>query len=79
MAGQGGPDGLWRLDERLPVAFGSGSVLGFLDKGPVDRITVVYQPLLWNVSERFVLVQSEGRQFASIPPTWKLRSSASGR
>lgn len=67
MARQGGSDGLWRLDERLPVVFGSGSVLGFLDQAPVERITVVYQPLLWNVSERIILVESQGRQHAYYP------------
>lgn len=57
----------WSLDDRLPVVFGSGSVLGFLESHPVDRITVVYQPLLWNVSERFVLVESGGRLHAFYP------------
>lgn len=67
MAGQSGPEGLWTLNDRLPVVFGSGSVLGFLDKAPVERITVVYQPLLWNVSDRIVLVESQGRQHAYYP------------
>ncbi len=67
MADQSGGEGLWRLDDRLPVVFGSGSVLGFLEQQAVDRITVVYQPLLWNVSERFILVQAGGRQHAFYP------------
>jgi cell division protease FtsH len=67
MAAQSGGEGLWAIDERLPVVFGSGSLLGFLERHPVDRITVVYQPLLWNVSERFMLVQSEGRHHAFYP------------
>ncbi len=67
MADQSGGEGLWRLDDRLPVVFGSGSVLGFLEQHAVDRITVVYQPLLWNVSERFILVQAGGRQHAFYP------------
>jgi len=67
MAGQTGPDRLWSLNETLPVVFGTGSLLGFLERHPVDRITVIYRPLLWNVSERFVLVESEGRQHAYYP------------
>ena len=67
MADQSGGEGLWRLDDRLPVVFGSGSVLGFLEQHAVDRITVVYQPLLWNVSERFILVQAGGKQHAFYP------------
>lgn len=67
MAGQTGADRLWSLDERLPVVFGTGSLLGFLERERVDRITVIYRPLLWNVSERFVLVESGGRQHAYYP------------
>lgn len=55
------------LDEGLPVVFGSGSVLGFLEQHPAQRITVIYKPLLWNVSERFVLVESGGRLHAFYP------------
>ena len=60
MAGQSGADALWTLNDKLPVVFGTGSVLGFLEQNPVERITVIYKPLMWNVSERFVLVQSAG-------------------
>ncbi len=67
MAGQSGPDRLWSLNETLPVVFGTGSLIGFLERHPVERITVIYRPLLWNVSERFVLVESEGRQHAYYP------------
>lgn len=67
MAGQTGADRLWSLNESLPVVFGTGSLLGFIERHPVDRITVIYRPLLWNVSERFVLVESEGRQHAYYP------------
>jgi cell division protease FtsH len=67
MAGQTGADRLWSLNEQLPVVFGTGSLLGFLEREPVDRITVIYRPLLWNVSERFVLVESGGRQHAYYP------------
>lgn len=67
MAGQSGADALWTLDEKLPVVFGSGSVLGFLESNPVERITVIYKPLMWNVSERIVLIESAGKQFAYYP------------
>lgn len=62
-----GQEGLWALNETLPVVFGSGSVLSFLENNPVERITVIYKPLLWNVSERFILVESGGKQFAYYP------------
>lgn len=55
------------LDARLPLSFGSGSLLGFVDTHPVEAITVVYKPLLWNVSERIVVVRSGGEQFAFYP------------
>ncbi|HYE40183.1 MAG TPA: AAA family ATPase [Ramlibacter sp.] len=67
MAGQSGADALWTLNEKLPVVFGSGSVLGFLETHPVDRITVIYKPLMWNVSERIVLIESAGKQYAYYP------------
>jgi cell division protease FtsH len=67
MAGQSGSDALWTLDEKLPVVFGTGSVLGFLETNPVERITVIYKPLMWNVSERIVLIESGGKQFAYYP------------
>ena len=65
--------GVWTLDDRLPVVFGSGSVLGFLDANPVERITVVYEPLLWNVSERIILVESQGTQYAYYPSDMETR------
>ncbi len=55
------------LNAKLPVVFGTGSVLGFLQDNPVERITVIYKPLLWNVSERIVLVESQGKQYAWYP------------
>lgn len=67
MAGQTGAQAMWTLDEKLPVVFGSGSILGFLDQNAVDRITVVYKPLMWNVSERIVLIESQGKQYAYYP------------
>ncbi|MES2940021.1 MAG: AAA family ATPase [Pseudomonadota bacterium] len=63
----GGGERLWALNEKLPVVFGTGSVLGFLEANQVERITVVYKPLMWNVSERIVLIESQGKQFAYYP------------
>src|SRR5436190_10718144 len=57
----------WTFNPALPVVFGTGSVLSFLDANPVDRITVIYKPLMWNVSERIVLIESQGKQFAYYP------------
>lgn len=59
--------GKWKIDPAVPVVFGTGSLLGFLDANPVDRITVVYKPLMWNVSERIVLIESQGKQHAYYP------------
>ncbi|MBL0422067.1 AAA family ATPase [Ramlibacter sp. AW1] len=55
------------INESLPVVFGGGSVLAFLENNPIDRITVIYKPLMWNVSERFILVESGGQQHAFYP------------
>jgi cell division protease FtsH len=55
------------FNTQQPLVFGTGSVLSFLDSNAVERITVVYRPLMWNVSERFVLVQSNGKQYAFYP------------
>ena len=60
-------EGMWAFNDKLPVVFGTGSVLGFLDANPVDRITVVYEPLLWNTSERIFLIESLGRHYAYYP------------
>lgn len=68
MAGSGkSGEGLWTFNDKLPVVFGTGSVLGFLEAGPVERITVVYQPLLWNASERIFLIESKGTHYAFYP------------
>jgi cell division protease FtsH len=67
MAGQTGANAMWAFNDKLPVVFGSGSVLGFIEQHPVDRITVVYKPLMWNVSERIVLIESQGKQYAYYP------------
>ncbi len=62
-----GAEAVWSYNKSLPVVFGTGSLLGFLERNPVERITVVYSPLSWSVSERFVLVESQGRQHAYYP------------
>ena len=48
VAGKAGED-VWALNDKLPVVFGTGSVLSFLETNPVERITVIYTPLMWNV------------------------------
>ncbi len=60
-------DGVAAVDPNQPVVFGTGSVLSFLQNNPVDRVTVIYKPLMWNVSERFVLIASGGKQYAYYP------------
>lgn len=67
MGTESGAEALWTLNENLPVVFGSGSVLGFLESRPVDRITVIYKPLMWNLSERTLLIESQGKQYAYYP------------
>ena len=57
----------WAYDKTLPVVFGTGSVLSFLESSPVARITIIYRPILWTVSERFVLIESQGKQYAYYP------------
>ena len=66
VAGSDG-EGVWALNAQLPVVLGTGSVLSFLETNPVERITVIYQPLTWNVSERIVLVESREKQHAYYP------------
>jgi cell division protease FtsH len=61
------PDAAAAISPKLPIMFGTGSLIGFLDANPVDRITVIYKPLMWNVSERIVVIESQGRQFAYYP------------
>jgi cell division protease FtsH len=55
------------INPKLPIVFGTGSLLGFLDANTVDRITVIYKPLMWNVSERIVIIESSGKQYAYYP------------
>ncbi len=66
VAGKAG-EGVWTLNDKLPVVFGTGSVLSFLETNPVERITVIYTPLMWNVSERIILIESQGKQYAYYP------------
>jgi cell division protease FtsH len=60
-------EGVWTLNDKLPVVFGPGSMLSFLEANPVERITVIYTPLTWNISERIVLIESRGKQYAYYP------------
>ncbi len=60
-------EGLWTINDKLPVVFGTGSMLSFLETNPVERITVIYKPLTWNVSERIILIESQGKQYAYYP------------
>ena len=60
-------DGVWSYNKKLPVVFGTGSVLSFLEQNAADRITVIYTPLTWNVSERYILIESKGKQYAYYP------------
>lgn len=66
VAGKAG-EGVWTLNDKLPVVFGTGSLLSFLETNPVERITVIYTPLMWNVSERVILIESQGTQHAYYP------------
>ena len=65
-AGKAG-EGVWTLNDKLPVVFGTGSVLSFLEANPVERITVIYRPLMWNLPERIILIESQGKQYAYYP------------
>ena len=60
-------EAVWSYNQALPVVFGTGSVLSFLESNTVARITIIYRPILWTVSERFVLIESQGKQFAYYP------------
>jgi cell division protease FtsH len=68
MAGAGkASDSAWTLNDKSSVVFGTGSVLSFLETNPIAHVTVVYKPLMWNVSERIILVESRGKQYAYYP------------
>ena len=66
-------EGIWALNHSLPVVFGTGSMLSFLESNPVQRITVIYKPLTWNISERTILIESEGKQYAYYPSDMETR------
>lgn len=72
-----GPAGerVWAFNDKLPIVLGTGSVLSFLEANPVDRIIVIYTPLMWNVSERILLIESQGLQHAYYPSDMELRYS----
>ncbi|MBN8451333.1 MAG: AAA family ATPase [Candidatus Accumulibacter sp.] len=72
VAGNAG-DGVWMLNDKLPVVFGTGSLLSFLEANPVARISVIYKPLLWDVSERTFLIESQGTQYAYYPSDLETR------
>ena len=76
VAGKAG-EGVWTFNDKLPVVFGTGSVLNFLETNPVERITVIYEPLMWNVSERIILIESQGKQHAYYPSDMETRIFAS--
>jgi cell division protease FtsH len=66
VAGNAG-HGVWMLNDKLPVVFGTGSLLSFLEANPVARISVIYKPLLWDVSERTFLIESRGHAVRILP------------
>ncbi|WP_153111621.1 AAA family ATPase [Propionivibrio limicola] len=66
VAGKSG-EGVWKFNDTLPVVFGTGSLLVFLENNPIERINVIYEPLMWNVAERIILVESQGNQYAFYP------------
>lgn len=66
VAGKAG-DAVWSLNDTLPVVLGTGSVLNFLKTNPVERINVIYKPLMPSGSERILLIESQGRQYAYYP------------
>lgn len=72
VAGPSG-EGVWTFNDKLPVVFGTGAMLSFLETNPVERVTVIYQPLMWNVSERIVLIESQGKQHAYYPSDMETR------
>ena len=53
-------EGVWAFNDALPVVLGTGSMLGFVEKNPVERITVIYEPLTWNAAKRIFLIESHG-------------------
>src|SRR5512133_1153583 len=66
-------DGVRSLNDQLPVVVGPGSLLGFLETNPVERVNVIYKPLTWDVSERMVLIESRGKYYAYYPSDMETR------
>ena len=66
-------DTAWKLNDKLPVVFGAGSLLSFVESQPVQRISVVYTQLQWDVSERIVLVESQSKLHAFYPSDMETR------
>lgn len=66
-------DNAWKLNDKLPVVFGAGSVLSFLESQPVQRISIVYNQLMWDVSERIVLIEAQGKLHAFYPSDMETR------
>ncbi|BAL26355.1 AAA family ATPase [Azoarcus sp. KH32C] len=66
-------EGVWTFNDKLPVVLGSGSMLSFLESNPIDRVAVIYEPLMWNVSERVILIESGGKQYAYYPSDMETR------
>jgi cell division protease FtsH len=65
--------GMWSLNDQLPVVFGPSSMLNFLETNPVERVNVIYRPLTWSVSERLILIESRGKQYAYYPSDMETR------
>ncbi|GLH72228.1 hypothetical protein GETHLI_07300 [Geothrix limicola] len=66
MEGQTGV-GVGSLNDQLPVVLGTSSLLSFLESHPIERVNVIYKPLMWNVSERIFLIESHNRYYAFYP------------
>jgi cell division protease FtsH len=65
--------GAWSFDDSLPVSFGPGSLLQFVESRPVARITVVYERQINNLLDQTVLVESQGRQYAYYPSDMEMK------
>ncbi|HEX8989806.1 MAG TPA: AAA family ATPase [Rhodocyclaceae bacterium] len=72
-AAGGSGESLWSLNDSLPVAFGAGSLLSFVETHPIDRITVVYERQMGSPPEQTVLVESQGREYAYYPSDMEMK------
>lgn len=66
-------DRVWSLNDQLPIVLGSGSMLNFLATNPVERINVIYRPLQGEVSDRIILIESQGKEHAFYPSDMETR------